>query len=322
MMRKIMKAGPATLTVSLPMPWVKKYGLKKGEELEVIEQGSSLKVKTVRAMEEDCASLDASSTSPISTRLIAALYKAGYKKIKVYYTPNKKVFRRGKEMNELDMIKNTFDHLDGMQLWELGREKNKNYALIVESAKLNSEQFKSVLSKLLINVVNQAENVSLEITEKESFLEESYINERLINQTADFCTKVLCSFGYEDHKKTIYFKEYISQLEKIGDSFFDISLEHHKNKRQIDKDTIKVMASIKEFLKTSEWLYRKFSLENTIILAKEIKETKKDYQNKIAANKIHGLISYHAYTLLTELIDLTEILCLLNYDYFKDNSAQ
>ncbi|MBI4416674.1 MAG: phosphate uptake regulator PhoU, partial [Euryarchaeota archaeon] len=42
--RKVQKVGTSTLTISLPKPWVEKYGLKQGDQVFMEEEGTYLKV--------------------------------------------------------------------------------------------------------------------------------------------------------------------------------------------------------------------------------------------------------------------------------------
>jgi len=42
--RKVQKVGTSTLTISLPKPWVEKYGLKQGDQVFLEEEGAFLKV--------------------------------------------------------------------------------------------------------------------------------------------------------------------------------------------------------------------------------------------------------------------------------------
>jgi phosphate uptake regulator len=42
--RKVQKVGTSTLTISLPKPWVQKFGLKQGDQVFLEEEGSFLKV--------------------------------------------------------------------------------------------------------------------------------------------------------------------------------------------------------------------------------------------------------------------------------------
>jgi len=335
MKRKILQAGQATLAVSLPMPWAKKFNLKKGQELEVEEQGSSLKIKTTAMAEEDSATLNISSLHPISTKIIGMLYKAGYKKIKAIYTPNKKVIHRGKEVKELDMIKNTFDHLIGMQLWELGKEKTsepkrtglagelaneeENYATVIESAKVNPKEFDNTFNKLYLHLIHQSEQIYEALSQNKDIFDEAYLAERLINQTADFCTRILVSYGHEEHKKTLQYYNLIDNLETIGDKYFYIALEQHENKTKFDKSNLEFFEKALRFIGESASVYRKFDFDKIKSLTKELDETISAYEAKIKKSKgKENLISYNLYSIFLELYEMIEKLYFLNYDFFKD----
>ena len=45
MKRKINRVGYSTLTVSLPSKWAKQYGLKPGDEVEISEDGRTLRIE-------------------------------------------------------------------------------------------------------------------------------------------------------------------------------------------------------------------------------------------------------------------------------------
>lgn len=319
MKRKILQAGPTTLTVSLPMPWVKKFNLKKGQELEVEEQGSALNIITKSIYEEDSAIIDASSLEPISTRIIGALYKAGYKKIKVYYTPNKFIIHRGKELKEVDMIKNTFDHLNGMQLWEIGKDKGGNYVTVTEISKPDSKEFKNILNKLFLCLISQSELISGSIEKKQDIFDEASLNERLINQTSDLCIKILIIKGYEEYRKTTYFYDFVSKLESLGDDLFKIASEL-KNSKSLEPETRNALIRITELLKESESLYKKFNQELIISLIKKTNKIMNEFKEKIKSAKVKGIISIYTFSALNKISDLTESLCFLNYDFFRESN--
>jgi len=46
MKRKIVQHGSSSLTITLPIKWVEKFGLKKGGELNVEENGPTLLIST------------------------------------------------------------------------------------------------------------------------------------------------------------------------------------------------------------------------------------------------------------------------------------
>jgi phosphate uptake regulator len=319
MIRKIIKSGPATLSVSLPMSWVKKFKLAKGQEVSVEEQGDSIKIKTSLPMEEESARLNVSKLSPLSTKIIAMLYRMGYKNIKAIYTPNHLVLHRGKEIKELDMIKNTFDHLIGMQLWEIGKDKCENYATVIESTKLNPKEFDNVFNKLYFHLMNQSEQIHEALSKNKDIFDEAYLVERLMNQTNDFCIKILISSGHEDPKKTLNYHEFILILESIGDRYFDIAKNYHKNKEIIDSETVKYLKKADDFIVNSASLCRKFDSEKLIQLTKEIYETINEYNEKLRKNKLkNSLISHNIYSIFLELYKVVELIFSLNHEFFRE----
>ncbi len=318
MIRKIIQSGPATLSVSLPMTWVKKFNLKKGQEINVEEQGNSLKIKTTLPIEEESAKLNITELNPISTKIIAMLYKTGYKKIRAEYTPNQMILHRGKEIKELDMIKNTFDHLIGMQLWEIGKDKDKNYATVIESTKLNPKEFENVFNKLYFHLMHQSEQIYEALSKNKDIFDEVFLGERLINQTQDLLIKILISFGHEENK-TLSYHDFILRLECIGDRYFEIAKIYHKNKGIIDSETVKYLQKANDFIERSASLYRKFDFEKLIQLTKEIYGTKEEYQEKLIKNKIkNSAISHNIYSIFLELYQIAELIFTLNHEFFRD----
>jgi phosphate uptake regulator len=319
MMRKIIQSGPATLSVSLPMAWVKKFKIKKGQEVDIEEQADSLKIKTTTASGEESSRLNITKLAPISTKLIAMLYREGYKKIKAIYTPNKVVLHRGKEMKELDMVKNTFDHLVGMQLWEVGKENNENYATVIESTKINPKEFENVFNKLYFYLMHQSEQIHEALSKNKDIFDEAFLSERLINQTQDFLIKILASFGHEDHKKTLSYYDLILKLESIGDRYFDIAKNYHKNKEIIDAETVRYLKKADDIIQRSASLSRKFDFEKIILLSQEIYEVTEEYKDKLRKNKIkNSLVSHNIYSIFLELYQITELIFTLNHEFFID----
>src|SRR3989344_2833381 len=58
MKRKVALIGPSTLMVSLPSKFVKKFGIKKGDELDVEEKGSSLTINIDKITQGKSKNLD------------------------------------------------------------------------------------------------------------------------------------------------------------------------------------------------------------------------------------------------------------------------
>ncbi len=316
MTRKILQAGPATLAISLPMSWVKKFSLKKGQELAVEEQGNALKIITKNILEEESATLDVGKLEPIATKIIGMLYKAGYKKINAFYTPNKMILHRLKQQNELEMIKHTFGHLTGMQFWELGKKEGRHYASVIESAKVNPQEFDNVFSKLCLHLLHQAEQILEALSQQKPIFDEAFLAEQLINQTHDFCIRILITHGHDDYRKVPFYYDFIIKLESIGDQYFRIACNA---KEKIDKDTLYALKQSRDFISQALPLIRKFDFERITSLTQEISQAIKTYEKTITAHKIKtSLVSYAVYSLLLEIYELIEILYALHHDYFRD----
>ncbi len=316
MNRKILQAGPATLAISLPMSWVKKFSLKKGQELAVEEQGNALKIITKNPLEEESATLDVGKLEPVATKIIGMLYKTGYKKINAFYTPNKIVSHRRKQQSELEMVKHTFSHLTGMQFWELGKREGRHYASVIESAKVNLQEFDNVFNKLCLHLMHQAEQITEALSQQKTIFDEAFLAEQLINQTHDFCIRILITYGHKDYKKVPYYYDFIIKLESIGDKYFSIACN---TKEKIDKNTLHTLEQSRDFISRVLSLERKFDFDKVTSLTQEIFQVITEYEMLITTNKVKaGLISHTLYSLLLEIYELIEILYALHHDYFSD----
>ncbi len=314
MSRKIIQAGPSTLAVSLPMPWVKRFKLKKGQDIEVEEQGNSLKVKTISSIDEDSAIIDVGEFGYLSPKIVGMLYKSGYKKIKAIYTPNKKVSWWGKEMSELDFIKKIFDNFTGMQLWELGKDEDGSYVTIVESAKVNPKEFENVFFKIGYNIIDQAKLVLTYYSVKKELFEEIFLNEVLINKTADFCTRILTTFGHTEYKKTVYYYDLVTKLEYLGDYYFRLGMKYKEDKNK----SIFILNYLEKSILIVEKLIsntRKFDKKQLISLSAEIN----NLRTKLEKEKSLKSAAIFEMNCIFKLIDeIIETILAMNYDSFKD----
>ena len=315
MVRKVIQSGPSTLSISLPSKWIKKLNIKKGQELGVEEQGNSLNISAAGLDSSENAVVNVSESNPMSTKIIGIAYKSGYKQIKAIYTPGKKVVHRGQEIAEIDMIKNTFDHLTGMQLWEIGKSGHTNYAIAKETAKIEPKEFDSILNKLFFNLMHQAELISESLVSKEDLFSESALTERLINQTQDLCIKILYLYGHQEYKKTLPYYNLVMRLETIGDKYFKIAEKVHKNKVQVDRKTFEYLNKLKLILGEIGSLSRKFIPEKAIHVIAEIEKNIAGYENLI---KKGDLVCFDIYSLGFEFSEVIENLFFLNRDILKE----
>lgn len=84
MKRKVNKVGTSTLTVSLPSKWAKNIGLKVGDEIEVEEDGSLLRISTHLSKEIKKTKIHLKDeNSDVLGSIFGGLYRDGYDEIEI-----------------------------------------------------------------------------------------------------------------------------------------------------------------------------------------------------------------------------------------------
>lgn len=310
MRRKILQAGPTTLSVSLPMGWVKKFDLKPTQELVVEEHGNELKISTTAIPHEEYCFIDANFFKEKTPRMLGIMYMMGYRKMKVSYEDQKINFK-GKQILQIDMVMNQFEHMSGMRLWDIKKDSKPKYLVCNQDAEIHLESFDENLNRVHYSLINQAEQVYSLLYDKKDLLEEIRLTERMINQGTDYCVRILTTIGYSNHKKTALLVEYISRLETISDMFFSISKEDITDIAPLKP----IFRILKELISESSSIYRKFDKERIAKYEQKIDTITMDFKKNMTTN--NSIISYHLFSILRDLSEIVENLYELNYDHFS-----
>lgn len=140
MKRKLVKHGEATMMISLPAKWLRENQLKKGDEIELLEEAGNIKIlkdssKIKEEIELEINSLEESSIRTIVTNA----YRAGYDIIKVRFS-NEKILKIIKEVVEKNIL--------GFEI----TKKEGNFCLIESITEPSKEQFDNIFSKVFLNI--------------------------------------------------------------------------------------------------------------------------------------------------------------------------
>ena len=91
MIRKIIKQGHNTLTMTLPAEWVKRFNLKAGSEIDLIERDNGLFISTQRNNDKKKTEFDISNMDiPTAWKYFMATYREGYDEVRVKFDPDMK----------------------------------------------------------------------------------------------------------------------------------------------------------------------------------------------------------------------------------------
>lgn len=266
MRRKVARIGPSTLMISLPSKWVKANQIKKGDEVEVREEGGNLTL--VVHEKKPPISQAKVDISHLSYRMVwivlQSVYRGGADEIEISFKNQKIIdINTNKEIKVIDLIQQIADKLIGMVIIKQGR----NYCLLNEVSNPRMEEFDNVLKRIFLSVIIMAEDSYSAIKDNDkTTLANMVIMDRNINKLSDFCMRTLNKSNQVMTEKNItYF--IISGLETIGDYYKDTAVRLSKEKDMIiDKVTLKLHKETLELFRLFHELYYKFKMERITII--------------------------------------------------------
>jgi phosphate uptake regulator len=302
MKRKIVKQGSATLTVSLPSKWTKRFSLKQGDEIEVDETGNNLILKPRGEIAVSKTNLDIKNMpSAIAYRYIIGAYKKGSDEITIEFTPEIEDLKANKKIKTIPFIQSIVDKLIGVEILE----QSSGRCVLKQITQVSEDDFDIVLRRIFLLLLSLSEE-SLAVVSKTSSGIESVDNMHdNIDKFVNYCIRLLNKKGHEDKTSLYYYT--IQELEEISDTYGYLAREFISEKRKISKETIAVFKMVNETLRT---FYEYFYDSKKDKAAKIIKDRRKIFSeiNKMATT--HGvsdnLMLSRLAVVVVKLLNLTE----------------
>lgn len=251
-----------TMVVSLPSSWVKKYGLKKGEEIDLEERDRTLSISTDKNLSIKKTTLDVRPIKVSGRRIMAALYKRGYDEIDVIFD----------KPQELEEIKKALS-LEAMN-FEIVTQ-TKNHCVVKSIAEATDQEFDNILRRIFLVLNSMIEEIysGLEAKDKKR-IEEAKEYEKTNNKFTHFCRRSLNKKGYKDYEITSIMYTIIEQLENVADELkflCDYLISQDLKSMKISKETFKLFNDVKLFTNQFYGLFYNFNLEEAEKFAKERK---------------------------------------------------
>jgi len=206
MIRKVSKIGPATLMVSLPSKWVRKYGIKKGDEIELMEEGNRIEIWSTKGvhLEEFRTKIRKGTLSHLKS-IISNAYKKGYDVIILEYD----------DESILKDIQKLVDSLLGVEIVS----RSKNQCEIKNIAKELESEFENVLKNSFILLMEMSNEVFNDIKDtRVDRKEDMSYKKYTITKYTDFCKRLLNK--HRKNKTNMVFGYLIVwNLEKIANEY-------------------------------------------------------------------------------------------------------
>lgn len=249
MKRKVIQLAGKTFVVSLPSKWVKKYGVQKGDELEVKDNSSSIVFSTKKHVDVKKTSIDITKTNERPLRwLLSSLHKKGYDEIELFYENTNKT----PVIQEL--VKDLFVG------FAIVHQSNKRCVLRAISQEKDGE-FENILRRAWLVTLSMADSV-LEYIEngQQKQLKELIALEKTNNQLTNFCQRTLNKTGHIDHTKTCFYYVVAWNLEKVCDDYKYICETLSETNVKLSKESAALFKETNKFLRTYYELFYSFDL--------------------------------------------------------------
>jgi phosphate uptake regulator len=257
MKRKVIQIADSTQLVSLPRKWAQQHGIKKGDELEVQEQGRKIIVNSGKGIEMERDEVDLSNLGPIVPRVLHALYKKGMDEIRLRFNDPKLMVPVQKMLHE-DLI--------GYEIIK----QEKDYCVIKAIATVFEEEFDSMLRRtfLVLDSMTKGMVDALKTGNSDAIKNIRYL-ETTNNKSTGFCRRVINKKGYKDFKNTTFVYCTVEELEKVADQYkylCDFLLKKGDNTKNIDKKIVNLNQMVSDLFYGTYELFFKFDIQHLVKL--------------------------------------------------------
>ncbi|MFH2020402.1 MAG: AbrB/MazE/SpoVT family DNA-binding domain-containing protein [archaeon] len=227
MKRKIMKIADTTFVVSLPLKWAREHGVKKGDEVEMEENGPSIllslkekKEQIPRVTEINLRSL----SKDVIKKSVSGLYKRGFDEIKI-------------KLADKMQIKIIQDIVKDIFIGFIMSDQSKESCIIKSISEDNASDFDRILKRLFL-VNTSFFDQCLECLRSDDFetLASLIPMEDTNNQLTNYCQRLINKGLVSDNPYFLYIIAW--NLEKVADEMEYICKYVSANKMKLSTDTL------------------------------------------------------------------------------------
>ena len=257
MKRKISQMGPSSLVVSLPSKWVKRHGVKKGDEIHVDEKAGELHLKLDGTKSSRVLSVDVSQAGSMINRMLCSVYKAGVDEVTIK-------FDNAQELHVLqDTLARTCQTFEIMSI-------GKNTMQVKSVSELNPDEFDQILRKMS-QTVNTIADEALEAIKTKDYesLKQLELHDKMVDRHTDFLRRTLNSGKAHHHELPCALYVICEQTEILADIYKKLIIDMYTKQKEMSKEELKLFAQINELLRTFYSALHEFSNEKIIELGKK-----------------------------------------------------
>ena len=291
--RKVVLHGQSTLTISLPATWVKKFNVRKGDELNLEERDKELRINTEKEFSLERKEIDIKDLKKLGKTSITSSYRQGYDEIALNYD----------DINYIEVIQDLISkEITGFEMIEQG----KNHCLIKDLTG-SKDEFDTALRRIWLLTIDLSKE-SLNAIKKGDATELKNIQlmDYCINKFSNYCLRLLIKKGHVNFRKTPLYYYLVKSLEEIADRYKDLCNLYLNKPEKIDKNFIVIFSNVNSHLNEFYELFYKYDEPKIEELFRKITLTySKIYHSR---NRMEIYLS----SICKDINDLLEVLVEIN----------
>lgn len=269
MKRKVVLHGPSTLGISLPSTWINEEGIKKGDEIDIVEENNALIIRssTKKPFRDVIAEL--SNSHNLVKRILIKMYHEGYDKITLKFNKPELI----KPIREV-----IFDELVGFEIIE----QTSSSCVIKDLSGKGEEDYGSFMKRLFILTDSMLNDGLKSIKEKDSAMLNA-VREREfdIDRITNICIRQLAK------NNNLNIIDYLTayHLEAAADCYYRLTGNVISKKFKVDDEFIDFHADINNFFSALYDFVLTPSLELGVIVAKQYEKLKIGVEHNLFGSK-------------------------------------
>ncbi len=261
MKRKLIRHGNSSLSVTLPAKWASRFGLKKGDTIEVEELNNQLLLSTRKERRLASITLDLSELdSSLIRHHILGAYILGYENIVLKYSQKSAAVlsKRGEagQMPVSEIIEETVGRLIGMEVME----HTANRVVIKDLSDVMADEFDTVLRRIFTMLISYGgETVQAVKADDKAMLAELRARNHHIERFIVFCFRYINKKSFSDSRLANLNYAAMQCLYEINQVYSYVCKEQSLAKERIQDSTIRALSDINNMLLEVSELYFAFS---------------------------------------------------------------
>jgi len=312
MKRSVIQIGNRTEVITLPKDWVRKFDLRKGDSVEVTEQGGNLLVIPAKGTSKKIT-IDLTTANKTAVRqAIISAYQFGYDKVTLKYNPTViDLWDDNKEIKTRDVVSLACeDLLIGFECVKLEDE----HAELRDMVGVSSEEFRVILRRTfkLIQALGWETHRGIKDNDK-SLLQFIFNQYQKVRKYIRYCKRYLTKVG--EGEKTSAYLDLVSKLEHISVGFRYLIRWPEAEYKEFSKESIDILERIVEVLEdVYEFIYHP-TVEMSSQIYKKRREIYGQIEEMTKGNDKYNLIhSQRLIVMLNHILYMTTIAFAVNFE--------